>query len=181
MAAISALHTHVDAALEHLLGQAVAQLLVEAAQDLGAAVEERGLDAEAVEDAGELHGDVAAADDQDRLRQLSQVERLVGGDGVPGAGHVGHDGTAAGGDQDVAGRDPAAAGLHDHRVRVGELGAGVHDGDAGPLQAGAVEAFEARDLLVLVGDQGRPVEACPPGRLQPKPAASSNSSRKRLA
>ena len=44
--AISALQTHVDTALEQLRGQAVAQLLVEAAQDLRAAVEKRGVDAE---------------------------------------------------------------------------------------------------------------------------------------
>ena len=80
----------VDAALEEFLGEAVAQLLVEAAQDLGAAVEERRVDAEAVEDAGELHGDVAAADDQDGFRQAVEMERLIGGDGVAHARHLGH-------------------------------------------------------------------------------------------
>ena len=99
---------HVDLALEHLGHQAVAHVLVEAAQDLLAAVDQRRLDAEAVEDAGELDGDVAAADDQDRGRQLLQMERLVGGDGVLGAGQVRLHRMAAGGDQDGLGRDLAA-------------------------------------------------------------------------
>ena len=41
---------------------------------------------------------------------------------------------------------------------IDQLGAGLHGCDAGPLQAGAVEALEPRDLGVLVGDQRRPVE-----------------------
>jgi len=56
---------HVDAALLQLLAQMVAQLLVEAAKDLRGAVDERGVDAEAVEDGSELHRDIAAAGDQD--------------------------------------------------------------------------------------------------------------------
>ncbi len=148
---------------KQLLGQRVAQVLVEAAQDLLAAVEQRGLGAEAVEDAGELHGDVAAADDHDRGRQRVEVEGLVGGDGVAGAGQVRHDGAAAGGDQDGLGRDRAVARLDAHRVAVDQLGAGREQLDARALQVGLVDAGDALDLLVLVGDQGRPVEG---GRAQ---------------
>ena len=54
-----------DALLLHLGGEMVAEIVVEAAQDLLAAVDEDRLDAEAGEDAGELHRDVAAADDHD--------------------------------------------------------------------------------------------------------------------
>ena len=150
---------HVDAALEQLLGQVVAQLFVEAAQDLGAAVEQRGVDAEPAEDAGKLHGDVAAADDDDGLRQLLQMERLVGGDGMAGARHLGHGRSPAGGDQDDARGDLAVAGLQVERVRVGQLRARLQQRDAGPLQALLVEPLEARDLGVLAGDQARPVEA----------------------
>ena len=49
----------------------VAHVVVEAAQDLLAAIDQRHLGAEAVEDAGELDRDVAAALDQDALRQLA--------------------------------------------------------------------------------------------------------------
>ena len=64
-----------------LVGEVGAHVVVEAAQEVGAAIDQGRLDAQAVEDAGELHGDVAAADDHDPLGQLRQVEGLVGGDG----------------------------------------------------------------------------------------------------
>ena len=137
----------------------IAQLLVEAAQDLGAAIEERGVDAEAVEDAGKLDRDVAAADDQDGFRQGLEMERLVGGDGVACARNIGHDRVPARGDQNGARGDFAVAGLHGQRMRVGQLGAGLHDGDAGTLETGAIEALEAGVFRVLVGDQRRPIEA----------------------
>ena len=82
--------------------------------------------------------------------------------------------------QDVAGPD-AGAGLEDvDRVRVLDHGAAVDDLDAGLLEIGPVDALEPVDLLVLVADQGRPVEAGL-ADVQPKPAASSKSSAKRLA
>ena len=52
------------AARAHGVGHVVAQVVVEAAQDLVAAVELDHVGAEAVHDAGELAGDVAAADDR---------------------------------------------------------------------------------------------------------------------
>ncbi len=101
------------------LGEAVAQILVEAAQDLVAAVDERRLDAEPGEDAGELHRDVAAADDDDALRQARQVEGLVGGDDVLEAGpRLGEPRLAARGDQDLFRRDRAARLGELHRVAV---------------------------------------------------------------
>ena len=73
---------------------------------LGAAIDQGRLDAQAVEDAGELDGDVAAADDHDALGQLGQVEGLVRGDGVLDARERrGIHGPAAGGDQDLVGGD----------------------------------------------------------------------------
>ena len=59
-----------------------AQVVVEAAQDVLAAIDQRHLRAEAVEDAGELDRDIAAALHQDALRQLLEVEGLVRGDHV---------------------------------------------------------------------------------------------------
>ena len=52
-----------QALVRHLLGDALAEIGVEAAQQALAAVGKRGLDAEPVEDGSELERDVAAADD----------------------------------------------------------------------------------------------------------------------
>ena len=54
----------------------VAHVVVEAAQDVVAAIDQRHLGAEAVEDAGELDRDIAAALDQDALRQFLADETL---------------------------------------------------------------------------------------------------------
>ena len=65
----------VDALLAHLGGDEVAHVVVEAAQDLLAAVELRDLRAEAVEDRRELAGDVAAADDDEAARERAAGRR----------------------------------------------------------------------------------------------------------
>ena len=58
----------------HLRAQMLTHVVVEAAQDILAAIDQRHLGAEAVEDAGELDRDVAAALDQDALRQFARDE-----------------------------------------------------------------------------------------------------------
>jgi hypothetical protein len=63
-----------DALFLHHLGNQAPRLVVEAAQDLRAAVELRHLHAQAVHDAGEFAGDVAAADDQQRLGSVSRLK-----------------------------------------------------------------------------------------------------------
>src|SRR5262249_16478239 len=61
------------------------------------------LRAEPVEDAGELDGDVAAALDQDALRQLLEMERFVRGDDMLDSRNLGAvPGRRAGGNEDVA-------------------------------------------------------------------------------
>ena len=77
----------VDATLGIGLAESVANVLVEAAQKLVAAMQERDLAAEPVEHARELHRDIAAADDQDPLRQGLEVEDLVRRDGEFAAGN----------------------------------------------------------------------------------------------
>ena len=69
-----------DAARRHRRRQPVAQILVEAAQNFIAAIDQRHVGAEAVEDRGELDGDIAAARDDDAARQFLQMECLVRGD-----------------------------------------------------------------------------------------------------
>ncbi len=54
----------VDALLDHLVLQVIAQRAIEAAHEQLAAIQQLGLGAAAMEDGGELHGDVATADDQ---------------------------------------------------------------------------------------------------------------------
>ena len=66
-------------------------------------------------------------------------------------------GRAAGGDQDVFRRD-GLAGREPQRVGILEHRAGLDDARAGFLDIGGVDALEPGDLLVLVGDQRRPVE-----------------------
>ena len=78
---------HLDAARFHLDAQVLAHVVVEAAQDILAAIDQRHMRAQPGEDAGELDGDVAAALDHDAARQLRQMKRLVRGDGVLDAGN----------------------------------------------------------------------------------------------
>ena len=66
----------VDAALAHRLGQPVAQIGIEIAQDLVAAIDHGHLHAEPGEDRGELHADIAGADDGDARRQLFELESI---------------------------------------------------------------------------------------------------------
>ena len=54
-----------------------AHILVEAAEQPVAAVQQRDVAAEAVEDPGELHCDIAGADDEDALGKRLEVENLV--------------------------------------------------------------------------------------------------------
>ena len=106
----------------HRLGERRAQILVEAAQRQGLAVDQVDLGAQAGEDAGELDGDVAAAEQHDAARQVLQEERVVGDDAVLGAGEPGPQRAAAGGDDDALGGDARAADIE--RVRVDEASRG---------------------------------------------------------
>src|SRR6185437_288239 len=106
------LGTDVDAARLQRIVHEGAALLVEAAQHAIAPDHDVDRAAQPMEDAGELDGDVAAADDGDAPGQrVGQVERLVRGDRELVPGDRRHLGPAAGGDQDLVGRDGLAADL----------------------------------------------------------------------
>ena len=95
-----------DALLLHLAANMSANVFIEAAQNVVAAIDHRDVGAEAGEDAGEFQRDIAAGLDHDPLRQLRKMKGLVGGDHVLDAGDRGAMvGRAAGGDQDVFRRD----------------------------------------------------------------------------
>ncbi len=148
-----------DAALLQLGAQMRAHVVVEAAQDVVAAIDQRHLGAEAVEDAGELDRDIAAALDQDALRQLLQMECLVRRDDVLVALDVlAHRRRAAGRDQDMLGAHGLAGGAELDGVRIEQHRAALDDLDLGAIEIGGVGPLQPVDLLVLVGDQRRPVE-----------------------
>ena len=148
-----------NAFLLHLAAEVSTHVVIEAAQDVVAAIDHRHVRAVAGEDAGEFERDVAAALDQDALRQFRQMKRLVRGDHMLDAGNGGAViGRAAGGDQDGAGLHGFAVG-EAQRVGVGEHGAGLHDFRAGFLHVGGIGRLQPRDFLVLVGNQRPPVEA----------------------
>ena len=113
-----------DAALLHLGAHMGADVLVETAQNVVAAIEHGYVGAEAGKDAGEFQRDIAAALDHDALRQFGEMKRLVRGDHVLDAGNgLAVIGRAAGGDQHVFGRNRLAVG-EAQRVRVFEHRAG---------------------------------------------------------
>ena len=129
---------------------------IEAAQEQVTAVQQRGIGAQALEDASELDGDVAATDHQYTTRQFFEVERLVGGDRQLLARNIRHLWPAASGDENVSGA--VALAFDFDFVGTGDTGMPLQQGHAAVDQQVAVDAVEALDLTVLVGDQGAPVE-----------------------
>ena len=149
----------VDAALAHRLGQPVAQVGIEIAQDLIAAMDHGDLHAEPGEDRGELHADIARPNDGDARRQLFELKAFVGADQMLGAWQLGDHRMAAGGDQDGLGADRRIAVREPHRVRIIEHGAVKNDAHAGLLQRPRIDAVQPIDLAPDIADQRRPVEA----------------------
>ncbi len=148
-----------DPALLDLAGQVGAHIVVEAAQDIGAPVDQGRLDAQAGEDPRELHRDIAAACDQDAFGQFGQVEGFFGGDGVFDALQAFRlPRAAARSDQDLLGGEGLV--LADDLDRMGVLqhGAPMNQLHPGLAQVGGVDARQAGDLDVLGLQEGRPVE-----------------------
>ena len=71
---------HRDALRDECLGKSFAQVPIEAAEWQRLAVHQVHVRAKTGEDTGELHRDIARADDRDALRHLRQEERIVGDD-----------------------------------------------------------------------------------------------------
>ena len=155
----------------HLAGQVRAHVIVEATQDVGAAHDERGLDAQPVEDAGELHGDIAAADDDHPPGQALQVEGFVRGDRQLDPGQLRHDRPAAGGDEDLVGAEGLVLVGQLDGVGVDQFGPGVGQIGAGVLQVGDIDAGQPGDLDVAALDESRSsrTSACRPSSRSPPP------------
>ncbi len=160
-------HHHPHTAFGHFVGHVGAHIVVEAAQNIGAAIDQGRIDAQPGEDAGELHRDIAAAHHADAFGQAFQVERLVGRDGVFDARHLlGHDRPPARGDQHLVGGDGLALANQFDGVGVQQPRLGVHQLGARLAQIGHISARQARDLGVLGHQKSGPVE----GRLDLGPA-----------
>jgi len=146
----------VDTLLDHLGGDVVADVAVEAAQDLLAAIELRHARTQAVEDGSELARDVAAADDSQARRETRQVEDLVRADRAFAARHVGRRRPAPGGDDDPLGTMANAGDLD--LVRADDARATAQQDRARARQKVAVDVVEAADLDAPVCLQRLPVE-----------------------
>ena len=123
-----------------------------------ASVDQGHLAPEFEEDAGEFIGDIAAADDDDALRQLVEQEHLVGGDRMLDAFDVRKRRAGAGGDQDLARAQFLAAGEPD-AVGACQLRALVEDRDIVVGQCVGVGALDPGHFGEHIVAQHRPVEA----------------------
>src|SRR3954465_6262849 len=95
-----------DAALFHFGVQVSADIVVEAAQDIFAAIDQSHVGSQTVKNSRKFDCDIATALDHDALRQFLQVERLVRADDVLDAGDFGAvPGPAAGSNENVFGPD----------------------------------------------------------------------------
>ena len=150
---------HGDAVGAHLVAQMLAHVIIEAAQDVFAAIDEGHLRAEARKDAGELDRDIAAALDDDARRQFIEMQRLVRRDHVLEAGNlrpVMRPG--AGRDQDRLRLHARSGREQMHRVRVFQNGAALHQRNLVALERRGIRRFQPCDFQVFVGDQRRPTE-----------------------
>ena len=129
---------------------------VEAAQEEFTSIGKRNLGTQSGVDAGELHGDVAAADDQDPFRKFVEIERLVGRDRVFVARERRHDRPAARRDEYVLRRQRAAR--HPYPVGSGQDCPFREYFDAGPVQQAVVDAVQALDLPCLVVAERGPIK-----------------------
>ena len=145
----------------HLVGEMAANLLVEAAQEELAAVDQGDLAPEPGQDARELDADVASPDHREALWQTLQVKGLVRGDGVLDAGDLRPVRPASGRHQDVLGADLApypVAEIDLHPVRVDQTRPTLEEFHTCAFEQPAVDSVQTLDLPVLVGDETRPVE-----------------------
>ncbi|MNL57146.1 hypothetical protein D3C87_1806860 [compost metagenome] len=109
-----------------------------------------------MEDPGELDRNVATAHHQHPLGQLFEEERLVGTDRVFVPRNLWNLRPAAGSNQNVLGGEALAVELD--RIRVNDLGVTFMQGHTAIDQQVAIDAIQAIDLAILVGDQRRPIK-----------------------
>ena len=148
------------ALLLHLLAHMPADIHVETAQDFLAAQHDGHRRAKLRKNAGELQRDIACPVNDDRTRQFRQIENIIGNDTVFMACQFQHRvGSASHGNQNGLGGHLLAARLDPHGVGARHHHTGIDHFRIVRFKPLAVDAFKARDLLILVGDQRCPVES----------------------
>ena len=145
-----------------------ANFVVEAAQDVHVAADQRDVAAKPGEYAGELDRDVAATVNEDALRKLRQMKGFIGRDRVFAAGNFRpHVGPRAGRYQNgfcahtSAGRQAHRLCVLQHRARSDEL-------DFVTLQRIDIGRLKPGNLPILVGNQCWPMK----GRLWHRPTVT---------
>lgn len=165
------------------LEQPVADRQVVAAQDFFAAIDQRDVRAELVEDAGKFIGDIARARDQHALGDRVEMERLVGGDAMLMAGATRDGGMRADRDQDALGGLLRAVG-QPHAVGTGDDGALVDDLDAVAFQRlliGAVQAIDFGQTLSRKVAQRIRIRSAPASRSGARPSDPRRNAHRRRA
>src|SRR6202023_1763830 len=97
--------TEVETALAQLIRQGRPQVVIEAAQQLRAAMNQRHFGAKAVENAGELNRNISAADDDHAARQTVEMESLIRGDSEIAPGNFRLGGPTPGRGQNIFARE----------------------------------------------------------------------------
>jgi hypothetical protein len=134
------------------------QIFIKASQDLFAAVDQNGLNAQAMEDSSEFHGDIAATHNAYAARQFFEMESFVGGDCqfIPRQMTRYKGGGTRGNQNNFGGNFPA--GGEANRVAINKFGAFHNKLAPCPLEIADVSLVEPVNFLVLVFNQGWPVE-----------------------
>ena len=148
-----------DALFRHFRVHRVADVFIEPAQHLVAAVDHMHVGAEAAHDAGELERDVTRAHDHQAAGKLVQVEDFVGRDGKRRAFERGHEGAPARRYDNVLRRHGVLA--HAYCMGVFQDGVAGEQLDPGIAEDLVIDALEALELLLLGRHQGGPVEGEP--------------------
>ena len=147
----------------HRLLHRQAAFPIEAPQQVIAAHQLGDLHAQAIEDAGELTGDEAGADDDDLLGEPRQFEQVITDPAQLGPWNLGAMGPAADRDQDALGRQPprfaASAVLHADRAVIGQAPPAPHQLHPRLLEEADVQLVEAIHLRAHLAQQDAAVVA----------------------
>uniref|UniRef100_A0A0N4ZZC5 PE-PGRS family protein n=1 Tax=Parastrongyloides trichosuri TaxID=131310 RepID=A0A0N4ZZC5_PARTI len=143
------------------LGDGVGQGLVVERQDAIGHLDDGDFGAQLAEGDAQLQADIAAADDDELLRDLGQAQGLGGGDHVAAERQEGQfDRLRPRGQNDVLGgnADIAVVGFHGAGLGVRKLGPALDDLDLGLLQQGGDARVQLLDHAVLPLDRLRQVD-----------------------
>ena len=133
-----------------------AHLIIKPTQNFLAAIDERCLHAEPVENAGELNRNITAANDGDGGRQNVKMESLIGGDGVRASRNIRNEGRRPHSNQNAFSRYFAP--VHQNSLRVHKLCAMRQNFNAAGFEVFYVNAVEPVNFGVFICQKRRPVK-----------------------